>query len=77
MDKKENDSLELRVLKRMIKSKASYTSEDIVNLIAEESFNDCADGLVHVDRFSYVQGFQVGYAYKARSLKIIDEADSE
>lgn len=77
MDKKENDSLELRVLKRMIKSKESYTYAAILNLIAEESFNDCADGLVHVDKFSYVEGFQKGYSYKEKSLKTIEEADSE
>lgn len=69
MNKQKEDSLELRVLKRMIASKESYSHEDIINLIAQEVYVDWQ----FLDEVSFIRGFERGYKYKAKSLKKFEE----
>lgn len=69
MNKQKEDSLELRVLKRMVESKASFSHEDIINLIAQEVYVNWQS----LDEVSFIRGFERGYKYKAKHLKENEE----
>lgn len=56
MNEDKEDSLSLRVLKRMIESKAAYSHEDIINLIAQEVYVDWQS----LDEVSFIKGFERG-----------------